>query len=50
MFIRSLTRDIKMKFFEKFEKATPRIINQLWQSDYLDTPARNEAMELICRR
>ncbi len=47
MFIGNLTRDIKMKFFERFEKATPRIINQLWQSDYLDTPARNEAMELI---
>lgn len=36
-----------MTFFERFEKATPRIINQLWQSDYLDTPERNEAMELI---
>jgi len=36
-----------MKFFERFEKASPRIINQLWQSDYLDTPARNEAMKLI---
>lgn len=35
-----------MIFFERFEQAKPRVINQLWQNDYLDTAARNEAMEL----
>ncbi len=36
-----------MKFFERFEQATPRVINQLWQNDYLDSEARNEALNLI---
>lgn len=36
-----------MIFFERFEQASTRIINQLWQSDHLNTAARNEALEII---
>ena len=36
-----------MIFFERFEQASKRIVNQLWQNDYLTSPARDEAIALL---
>ena len=36
-----------MIFFERFELASKRIVNQLWQNDYLSSPARDEAVALL---
>lgn len=36
-----------MIFFERFEQASKRIVNQLWQNDYLSSPARDEAIGLL---
>ncbi len=36
-----------MVFFDKFKFVTPQIINQLWQSDYINSDARNAAYKII---
>ncbi|MCF6343327.1 MAG: DUF2157 domain-containing protein [Devosiaceae bacterium] len=36
-----------MKFFEKHEIATTKIINQLWRSDYVYSSARNAAIDMV---
>ena len=36
-----------MIFFERFEQANKRVINQLWQNDHLTTDARDEAIGII---
>ena len=36
-----------MKFFERFPNASARLINQLWQNDYINTESRNVTMNLI---
>ncbi len=44
----TLIRDIlDMKFFVKHEIATTKVINQLWRNDYVNSSARNAAIDMV---